>query len=162
MRVLPRVNEEINEEWICDKTRYAVRRPACVSASTSPMSAPAASLQPATWAEAFAAVAAKMKAAAPDTHRRHRRRPAATPKSSKAAKDLFTGPGRQEPRLPARTAFGLGYGPRESWLFNSTIDGHRERRRWCCWSGPTPRLEAAAAERPPPQAVGQPASPASA
>ena len=54
MRILPRVNEEVNEEWISDKTRYIWRRPAARSASTGPMSARTASLRPATWREAFA------------------------------------------------------------------------------------------------------------
>lgn len=60
MRVLPRLNEDINEEWLSDKSRFAydglktdrldrayVRRNG--------------KLQEATWAEAFAAVAAGLK-----------------------------------------------------------------------------------------------------
>ena len=49
MRILPRVNEEVNEEWISDKTRFiwdGLRR----SASTAPMCARTASCTPASWA----------------------------------------------------------------------------------------------------------------
>jgi NADH-quinone oxidoreductase subunit G len=28
MRILPRINEDVNEEWISDKTRHRLRRPA--------------------------------------------------------------------------------------------------------------------------------------
>ena len=65
MRVLPRTNDEINEEWISDKTRYA-----CDGLMRQRLDRPYVredgKLTPATWAEAFAAVAAKIKAAAPE------------------------------------------------------------------------------------------------
>ena len=32
LRVLPRINEDVNEEWISDKTRYVVGRPAAAAA----------------------------------------------------------------------------------------------------------------------------------
>jgi len=56
MRVLPRVNDDVNEEWISDKARYQVdgltkRR------LDRPYLRRDGKLQPATWAEAFAAVA---------------------------------------------------------------------------------------------------------
>jgi NADH-quinone oxidoreductase subunit G len=62
LRVLPRVNEDVNEEWISDKTRYAVdglQR----QRLDRPYVRVGGKLQPATWAEAFGAVAAKLKAA---------------------------------------------------------------------------------------------------
>ena len=37
MRILPRINEAVNEEWISDKTRYVVGRPDDSSASTGPI-----------------------------------------------------------------------------------------------------------------------------
>src|SRR5579871_2601823 len=65
MRVLPRVNDEINEEWSSDKTRYA-----CDGLMRQRLDRPyvraGGKLQPATWAEAFAAVVAKLKGAAPE------------------------------------------------------------------------------------------------
>ena len=64
MRVLPRMNEAVNEEWISDKTRYA-----CDGLKRQRLDRPfirrAGKLEPASWGEAFAAVAAKMKATAP-------------------------------------------------------------------------------------------------
>ncbi|WP_448187898.1 NADH-quinone oxidoreductase subunit NuoG [Azospirillum sp. sgz301742] len=60
MRVIPRVNEDVNEEWISDKTRFAndgLKR----QRLDRPYVRRNGKLQPATWAEAFAAVAAKVK-----------------------------------------------------------------------------------------------------
>jgi NADH-quinone oxidoreductase subunit G len=56
LRVLPRINEDINEEWAHDKTRYA-----CEGLTVNRLDRPwvrrEGKLQPATWAEAFAAIA---------------------------------------------------------------------------------------------------------
>ncbi len=64
MRILPRVNDDVNEEWISDKTRHA---------STASRRAPRPSvrardgkLAPATWGEAFAAIAAQREGLAPE------------------------------------------------------------------------------------------------
>ncbi|WP_426043521.1 NADH-quinone oxidoreductase subunit NuoG [Caulobacter sp. DWR3-1-2] len=120
LRVLPRVNEDVNEEWISDKTRYAVdglQR----QRLDRPYVRVAGKLQPASWGEAFAAVAAKIKATSPerigviagDLQ---------DAESLKATKDLFTALGVKN--LDARQdGLTLGNGPRESWLFNSTIAG---------------------------------------
>ncbi len=62
VRILPRINEAINEEWISDKTRHVVD-----GLKTQRLDRPyvrvQGRLQPATWREAFAAIAAKVKAA---------------------------------------------------------------------------------------------------
>ena len=59
------IRDRINEEWISDKTRYA-----CDGLMRQRLDRPyvreGGQLRPATWAEAFAAVAAKIKAASPD------------------------------------------------------------------------------------------------
>ena len=63
MRVLPRVNEDVNEEWIGDKTRFAydgLKR----QRLDRPYVRRDGKLQPATWAEAFQAIAAKVKGVA--------------------------------------------------------------------------------------------------
>src|SRR5258708_30218021 len=60
LRVLPRVNDDINEEWISDKTRYAVdglER----QRLDRPYVREAGKLRGATWSGALAAVAAKLK-----------------------------------------------------------------------------------------------------
>src|SRR3984957_16376598 len=64
VRILPRVNDAINEEWISDKTRHIVD-----GLKTQRLDRPYVRvdgrLRPASWAEAFAMVAAKVAAAAP-------------------------------------------------------------------------------------------------
>src|SRR5277367_4872223 len=59
MRILPRVNEAVNEEWISDKTRHIVD-----GLRTQRLDRPYirenGQLRPATWQEAFAAIAAKV------------------------------------------------------------------------------------------------------
>jgi NADH-quinone oxidoreductase subunit G len=59
MRILPRVNEAVNEEWISDKTRHIVD-----GLRTQRLDRPYVrengQLRPATWQEAFAAIAAKV------------------------------------------------------------------------------------------------------
>jgi len=60
LRVLPRINEEINEEWISDKTRFA-----CDGLKRQRLDRPYVrrdgKLRPASWDEAFAAIAARLK-----------------------------------------------------------------------------------------------------
>ena len=64
MRILPRVNEAVNEEWISDKTRY-VWDGLKTQRLDRPYVRENGRLRPASWAEAFAAVAAKVKGVAP-------------------------------------------------------------------------------------------------
>jgi NADH-quinone oxidoreductase subunit G len=138
LRVLPRVNEDVNEEWISDKTRYAVdglQR----QRLDRPYVRVGGKLQPATWAQAFAAVAEKIKAAPAD-------RVGVIAgdlqdaESLKATKDLFTALGVKN--LDARQdGSTLGLGPRESWLFNSTLSGI-ENADVVLFIGANPRLEA--------------------
>src|SRR5271163_3480554 len=65
IRILPRINEAINEEWISDKTRHVVD-----GLKTQRLDRPYVridgKLTPATWQRAFAAIAAKVKAAKPE------------------------------------------------------------------------------------------------
>src|SRR5271154_6864553 len=65
MRVLPRINDEINEEWISDKTRYA-----CDGLMRQRLDRPyvrvKGKLLPATWTEAFGAITAKIKSVQPE------------------------------------------------------------------------------------------------
>ncbi len=138
MRVLPRTNEAINEEWIDDKTRYA-----CDGLMRQRLDKPyvrkGKSLVEATWPEAFAAIAAKVKKAAPD-----RIGVIAgdlqDAESMKAALDLFAGLG--SPNIDCRQDGSiLGAGPRESWLFNTTIAG-LEQADAVMLIGTNPRLEA--------------------
>jgi len=138
LRALPRVNEDINEEWLSDKSRYAVD-----GLSRQRLDRPYVrengKLRPATWAEAFDAVAAKVKATKPekigviagDLQ---------DAESMKAALDLFGSLGVKN--LDCRQdGTVLGAGPRESWLFNSTLAGI-EQADVVLLVGTNPRLEA--------------------
>jgi NADH-quinone oxidoreductase subunit G len=60
MRILPRVNEDVNEEWISDKTRHVVDG-LRVQRLDQPYVRVGGRLQPASWSEAFRAIAARMK-----------------------------------------------------------------------------------------------------
>jgi NADH-quinone oxidoreductase subunit G len=138
LRVLPRINDEVNEEWISDKTRYAVDGLGRQRLDR-PYVRVGGQLKPATWADAFAAIAAKVKATAPE-----RMGVIAgdlqDAESLKAAKDLFTALGVKN--LDSRQdGSALGAGPREGWLFNSTIAGI-ENADVVLFVGANPRLEA--------------------
>src|SRR5712675_3284599 len=65
MRILPRVNEDVNEEWISDKTRHVID-----GLRTQRLDQPyirvGGVLKPAAWADAFAAIAARVKPARPE------------------------------------------------------------------------------------------------
>ncbi|MBU6371693.1 MAG: NADH-quinone oxidoreductase subunit NuoG [Alphaproteobacteria bacterium] len=120
LRVLPRVNEEINEEWISDKTRYAVdglKR----QRLDRPFVRKNGKLTPVTWDEALAATAqalsgdpARIGAIAGDL---------VDAESTKALLDLMRALGVQSTDCRADGAAALGKGPRQGWLFNTTLDG---------------------------------------
>jgi len=59
MRFLPRVHEDVNEEWISDKTRHAVDG-LKYNRLDRPYVRRGGKLEPATWDEAFAVIAAKL------------------------------------------------------------------------------------------------------
>ncbi|WP_052045782.1 NADH-quinone oxidoreductase subunit NuoG [Candidatus Paracaedibacter symbiosus] len=64
MRVLPRLNEDVNEEWISDKTRFSydgLKR----QRLDKPYIRKDGKLQPASWEEALAVVAEKLQATKP-------------------------------------------------------------------------------------------------
>ncbi|MCZ8209657.1 MAG: NADH-quinone oxidoreductase subunit NuoG [Aquidulcibacter sp.] len=120
LRVLPRLNEEINEEWLSDKSRHAVdglRR----QRLDKPYVKTNGKLAPVSWPQALEALAARLKgdaakigAIAGDLN---------DAEGLKAALDLLRGLGvtntdcRQD-----GAAIGLS-GQRGEYLFNSTIMG---------------------------------------
>ena len=65
LRILPRLNEDVNEEWLGDKSRFSIdglRR----RRLDKPWVRRDGKLHPASWDEAFAAIAAKMTGVAGD------------------------------------------------------------------------------------------------
>ena len=120
MRVLPRLNEDVNEEWISDKARHA-----CDGLSRQRLDRPyirvGGKLKPATWAEAFAAIAAKVQSTSPQKMAAIVGDLAAA-EEIKALKDLMTA--LKVTNLDCRQdGAKLKAGPRQTYLFNSTIAG---------------------------------------
>ena len=64
MRILPRTNDDINEEWISDKTRHVVDG-LRTQRLDQPYVREGGRLRPASWTEAFKAIAGKMARANP-------------------------------------------------------------------------------------------------
>jgi len=138
MRVLPRVHEGINEEWLTDKSRYVVdglqkRR------LDRPYVRENGKLRAASWDEALNAVAAKLKAA-PANRIGAIAGDLQDAEGMKATLDLFRalGSANTDCRQDGST---LGYGPRESWLFNSSLIGI-EQADAVLLVGVNPRTEA--------------------
>jgi NADH-quinone oxidoreductase subunit G len=138
MRVLPRVNDEINEEWISDKTRFA-----CDGLMRQRLDRPYVRrdgrLQPASWPEALRAVAdrlgrsqgARVAAIAGDL---------VDVESMFALKELMAALGA--PSIDCRQdGAGLDGAARVSELFNTTIAGI-EKADACLLVGTNPRWEA--------------------
>jgi NADH-quinone oxidoreductase subunit G len=139
MRVLPRLNEDINEEWLDDKSRFAYDGLKCQRLDT-PYVRVDGKLKPASWAQAFAAIAAALQgvkgeavaAMAGDL---------ACAESMQAALDLMTALG--SPNLDCRVdGARLDAGCRAGYLFNSTIAGI-DAADALLLIGTNPRLEAA-------------------
>ncbi|MDB5368202.1 MAG: NADH-quinone oxidoreductase subunit [Rhodospirillales bacterium] len=137
MRVLPRLNEDVNEEWLADKSRWAVdgltkRR------LDRPFARKDGKLQPVSWSDAVALAGAKLKQAGAKS--------AAIvgdlvdAESILALKDLMTGLGSS--KLECRQS-GEKFDPsqRAGWLFNPTIAG-LEQADVVLIVGSNPRWEA--------------------
>ncbi len=138
MRVLPRLNEDVNEEWIADKTRFAcdgLRR----QRLDTPMVRKAGRLEAVSWNEAFEAVAAKAKnlsgaqiaVIAGDQ---------ADAEAMFALKDLMgrLGSGHLDCR---QDGAAIDPNVRAGYLFNTTIAGIEDADA-CLLVGSNPRLEA--------------------
>jgi NADH-quinone oxidoreductase subunit G len=126
MRVLPRLNEEVNEEWISDKARHA-----CDGLVRQRLDRPYirvnGKLKPASWSEAFAAIASRVKATTPEKMAAIVGDLAAA-EEIKALKDLMGRLGvtnldcRQDGAKIGISPSGEKL-PRQTYLFNSTIAG---------------------------------------
>jgi NADH-quinone oxidoreductase subunit G len=123
MRILPRLNEDINEEWLADKSRHIVdglmrRR------LDKPWLRVGGKLRPATWEEAFIAIAGRMKDLPP------RRIGAlagdmADAESMLALKDLMAALGSTNTDCRQGGAV-FDTSRRDYYIFNSTIAGIEE------------------------------------
>jgi NADH-quinone oxidoreductase subunit G len=139
MRILPRINEAVNEEWISDKTRHIVD-----GLRTQRLDRPYirenGQLRAASWSEAFAAIAAKagrldgkrIGAIAGDL---------AAVEEMFAVKELLAKCGSANLAVQGGDAFAAKTG-RASYIFNPTIAGI-EQADALLIVGSNPRKEAA-------------------
>jgi NADH-quinone oxidoreductase subunit G len=139
MRILPRVNDDVNEEWISDKTRHVVD-----GLRTQRLDQPYVRVNgrliPATWAQAFEVIAAKVKAAKPERIGAIAGDLAAV-EEMYALKDLLGRLGSRNIASQDAAAFDPAQG-RATYLFNATIAGI-ERADALLIIGSNPRREAA-------------------
>jgi NADH-quinone oxidoreductase subunit G len=139
MRILPRLHDDINEEWISDKTRYA-----CDGLKLQRLDRPMVrdeqgKLQPASWDEAFAAIRKRLSGV-PGEQIAAIAGDLADAESMMALKDLMERLG--SPHLDCRqdgakidTSMSVAY------LFNTGIAGI-EQADLCLLVGTNPRFEA--------------------
>jgi NADH-quinone oxidoreductase subunit G len=138
MRVLPRLNDEVNEEWLADKSRFAVDGLKRQRLDT-PMVRRDGRLVPCGWDEAFAAIADRMKGESGG-------RVAAIAGDLACAESMFAlrllldslGSPHRDGR---QDGAALDPSCRAGYLFNTTIAGI-ERADACLLVGTNPRLEA--------------------
>jgi len=140
MRILPRVSEAVNEEWISDKTRHVVD-----GMRTQRLDMPyvrqGGRLQPASWPEAFATIARRVTASRPE-------RMGAIVGDLAAAEEIFALHDLMN-RLGVKNLDcrqdGAALDPRQgraTYLFNATIAGI-EQADALLIVGSNPRREAA-------------------
>ncbi len=120
LRILPRVNEAVNEEWISDKTRHVVD-----GLKTQRLDRPYVRengrLRAASWTEAFQAIAARIARVKPG-------RIGAIGGALAGVEELFAlkallaSLGSANTDMQGRGALDPGFG-RSSYLFNATIEG---------------------------------------
>jgi NADH-quinone oxidoreductase subunit G len=140
VRILPRNNDAVNEEWITDKTRYVADGLKTQRLDT-PYIRKNGRLEPAGWDEALALIAAKLKSAKPN-------RIAAIAGDLCGAEEMFALKDLLS-RLGCRNIDcrqdGAKLDPklgRASYLFNATIEGI-EQADAILLVGTNPRVEAA-------------------
>ncbi|MGB8600646.1 MAG: NADH-quinone oxidoreductase subunit NuoG [Rhizomicrobium sp.] len=137
LRILPRVNEAVNEQWIGDKTRF-IADGLMSRRIDKPYIREDGKLKPVSWGQAIAAVAARMGATAPE-------RMAAIvgdlagAEEIKALKDLMDSLG--VPNIDCRQDGVKLAGARPSYLFNTTIAAV-EQADALVLIGSDPRVEA--------------------
>src|SRR5665213_1838153 len=139
MRILPRTNDDVNEEWISDKTRHVVDG-LRAQRLDQPYIRENGRLVPATWAQAFAVIVDKLGATKPERIGAIAGDLAAV-EEMYALKDLLTRLGSKNLAMQDGAAFDPEQG-RATYLFNATIAGI-ERADALLIVGSNPRREAA-------------------
>jgi len=140
LRILPRVNEDINEEWLADKARFAVdglKRQRLVAPMIKDDSG---DLKPVDWEQALVAVARCLQSAGPSVGLVAGGLMDA--EALTAARDLLHRRGSE--LLASESVFpdaGTGTDLRSSYLFNTSLVGIEEADL-LLFIGTNPRLEA--------------------
>ncbi len=137
MRVLPLIDDDINEEWISDKTRFA-----CDGLRLQRLDTPYVrkdgKLEPASWDQAFDAIRAGLKDV-PGTRVAAISGDLADCESMTALKDLMAALG--SPNIDCRQdGARLDGASRAGYIFNTTIAGIEDADA-CLLVGANPRIE---------------------
>ncbi|KAF9439356.1 NADH dehydrogenase (ubiquinone) 78K chain precursor, 5-prime end [Entomortierella beljakovae] len=122
MRILPRLNEDINEEWISDRTRSAYDG-LKTQRLTTPMVRNGNTFVPVEWSEALQKVASELKAAGSNIKAVAGQ--LADAESLVALKDLVNTLGSENVTVDNQRQDSLAHGTdfRSNYLLNSTIAG---------------------------------------
>jgi len=138
LRIVPRLNEEVNEEWISDKARFqydGLKR----QRLTTPYVRGGAALEPAQWGDALAAASQLLAAARPGAVRAVAGK-LADCETLVAAKDMLSRLGSGDTRAEALPA-DLSADLRSSYVFNGGVAG-LESADAVLLVGCNPRVEA--------------------
>lgn len=138
LRILPRIHEDINEEWLADKSRFA-----CDGLARQRLDRPYirkdGRLVPTTWAEALAHTAQAIKKAQP-TNMAAIAGDMADVEAMFALKELWVSLGSNNFDCRQNGSL-LGAGGRATYLLNTTIN-NLEKADVCLLIGTNPRWEA--------------------
>ncbi|EGV66628.1 ndufs1 NADH-ubiquinone oxidoreductase subunit [Yamadazyma tenuis] len=143
MRVLPRLNDEVNEEWISDKSRFA-----CDGLKTQRLTNPLIrngnSFDVSTWDEALAKITEAFKTIQPKANEIKAITGALTDAESMVAlKDLLNKLDSEHVTTDVQLSTdATGFDVRANYIFNSTIDGIEDADQ-ILLVGTNPRHEAA-------------------
>ena len=138
-RILPRINEDINEEWISDKTRYA-----CDGLKSQRLDAPFVregnKFNKISWSKAYDILKLKLKNISPDkigcftgdlTNM----------ETAYAAKELFSKAFKSNLIESRSDSYYVNFSEKQNYIFNSNISGIEESD-FILLIGCNPRLEA--------------------
>lgn len=143
MRVLPRLNDDVNEEWISDKTRFA-----CDGLKTQRLTTPLIrngdKFETATWDEALSTIAAAYSKINPQNGELKGIAGALVDAESLVSlKDLVNKLGSENVTTDVKQSVNAhGFDIRSNYIFNSTIDGIEDADQ-ILLVGTNPRFEAA-------------------
>ncbi|KAF6011382.1 NADH dehydrogenase (ubiquinone) 78K chain precursor, 5-prime end [Brettanomyces bruxellensis] len=142
MRVLPRTNEDINEDWISDRTRYSYDA-LKVQRLTRPLLRQGSSFVDATWDQALGYIAAEVGKISPAKNEvKAVAGPLADVESLVALKDLVNRLDSDNLAFDVNVQSTPSVDVRSNYLFNSTISGIDECDEMLI-IGSNPRFEAA-------------------